>query len=52
MLAFHRIPGTCLVWGLWIKVGFILLQPWLYLLFAFLAALLAEGQVPAVLTRR
>lgn len=37
---------------LWIKVGFTLLQPWLYPLFAFLAALLAEVQVPAVLTRR
>lgn len=41
-----------LVPDLWIKVGFTLLQPWLYPVFAFLAALLAEVQVPAVLTRR
>lgn len=41
-----------LVLDLWIKVDFTLLQPWLYHLFAFLAALLAEVQVPAVLTQR
>lgn len=41
-----------LVLELWIKVGFTLLQLWLYPLFAFLAGPPAEVQVPAVLTRR
>lgn len=52
MLSSHQIPGAWSYGGSLGKGGFILLQPQLWPHLAPLAALLAEVQVPAVLTQR